>query len=88
MRAWKKSSEGREERLRLLRKLDKATDTIVDAALDRFLRREVATDDILDALVAALTADRNLGELGSLPGEPQMDAYGLPMEMVYCARGW
>lgn len=88
MRAWKKSREGREERLRLLRRLDPATDAIVDAALDRFLRREVATDDILDALVAALTADRNLGELGSLPVEPQMDAYGLPMEMVYRARGW
>ena len=38
MRAWKKRREDREERLRLLRKLDKATDTIVDAALDRFLR--------------------------------------------------
>ena len=88
MNARKKSREGREERLRLLRRLDAATDAIVHSAQDRFLRREVATDDILDALVAVLTADRNPRELSSLPAEAQMDAYGLQMEMVYCARGW
>ena len=87
MMARKKSRSGREERLHLLRQIDPGTDAIVESALGRFRRREVAWDDILDALVAALTADCEHRSLESLPGESQSDAYGLPMEMVYRGRG-
>lgn len=80
----KQSPVGFKERLNLLCQLDERTDSIVCRALDRFRRSKVAKDDILDALVAAITADRDTHELRSFPSEPQLDEYGLPMEMVYC----
>ena len=83
MAAPKKDRAGRRERLALLRRLDPSTDECYKDALRRFLRREVARDDILDAMVAALTADGAPEGLRSLPGEPRRDAHGLPMEMVY-----
>lgn len=79
----KKKAVGWQERLDLLRKLDQRTDSMVDAALRGYLRKDVAKDDILDALVAALTADGDIAELRSFPAEPQRDAEGLLMEMVY-----
>jgi predicted RNase H-like nuclease len=78
---------GYQERLNHLRRLDPATDSIVDSALREFPRMKVAKDDILDSLVAALTADCSPDRLESLPVEPQWDACGLPMEMLYCHSG-
>ena len=43
-------------------------------------RKIVARDDILDALVAAVTG---MNELRTVPGNPEVDSCGLPMEMVY-----
>jgi len=79
----KKKPAGREERLDQLRKWDTRTDSIFENALCKFLRKVVATDDILDALVAALTAKGDPSELESFPTKPQCDKNGLPMEMVY-----
>lgn len=67
----------------MLRQLDARTDSIVEGAMARFRRLKVARDDILDALVAALTARCHPHELRSFPSEPQLDEHGLPMEMVY-----
>ena len=81
----KKRRPGFEERLKILTQIDAAVDTLIESALEKFRRAEVERDDILDATVAALTAGCGHGRLLSLPcGEPQQDAYGLPMEMVYC----
>jgi len=43
----------------------------------------VALDDLLDALVLALTACATDSEIGRLPADPPADAQGLPMQMVY-----
>lgn len=43
----------------------------------------VQLDDLLDALVLALTACADDTELQTLPSEPPIDARGLPMQMVY-----
>ena len=45
--------------------------------------KDIARDDILDALVAAVVARHGHGKLQSVPNVPQKDPKGLPMEMVY-----
>lgn len=46
--------------------------------------RTVGSDDIVDAMVCALTATAH--ELETLPSEPQKDSRGLTMEIVYASR--
>ena len=84
MQSSKRRLDGRDERLRLLRRANPGTDAIVQDATQRFLRREVAVDDILDSLVAAYTAARGQAQVCSTPEVPEQDSLGLPMEMVYC----
>ncbi|MCF7872868.1 MAG: DUF429 domain-containing protein [Candidatus Omnitrophica bacterium] len=54
----KKKREGYEERRELLQKKCFLTDKLLNYALNNFKRKEVAKDDILDALVAAYTAEQ------------------------------
>lgn len=50
----------------------------------RRLARPAVADDVLDAIVAVWTARRYAeGRSGRLPAEPQTDARGLRVEMVY-----
>jgi predicted RNase H-like nuclease len=80
MNATKKKADGQAQRLSVLRKW--AGEAIVDALS---WRRELdcKADDIVDALVALWTAERiACGTAISIPPKPQLDAYGLPMEMV------
>ena len=53
-------------------------------SLDKYNRKDVARDDILDALVASLTAKLSFEEgLKSVPQNPGRDSKDLPMQMVY-----
>ncbi len=52
------------------------------AALKHYPRSTVAKDDILDAVVAAITASCS-DKWATLPAQPEIDHVGLPMEMVY-----
>lgn len=82
----KRKAAGRDERLGVLRALDPRADGVYGEALRRFPRKDVARDDILDALAAAITAVpavRAGAALPTLPAAPPRDAFGLPMEMVY-----
>ncbi len=46
--------------------------------------KPAAADDVLDAIVAAWTARRHaIGTAGRLPGEPQIDARGIRLEIVH-----
>ncbi len=82
----KKKPDGYQERIGLLRKLYPNTDAVVQAARDKEpLKRDLADDDILDALVGAVTAS-NYPNLEKLPQTPPIDDEGLPMEMVYARR--
>ena len=45
--------------------------------------RDLADDDILDAMAVAITASADRGALRTLPELPVEDSRGLPMEMVY-----
>ncbi|MCG8617067.1 MAG: DUF429 domain-containing protein [Desulfobacterales bacterium] len=80
----KKHKKGRLERLKILETYFRQAPEILQKALDRFLRKQVAADDILDAAAGAVTAllrDR----LVSLPHTPEYDSRGLKMEIVYPA---
>ena len=59
----------------------------IEDMLRQFKRREVARDDAVDALAAALTASAPAAALRTLPPRPQEDRARLPMEMVYVERG-
>jgi len=78
----KKKQEGFEERRIILEKHFKPTMDIIGESLSRYYRKEVAKDDILDALVGAITA-KEVHQLYSLPASPELDAKGIKMEMVY-----
>ena len=81
----KSRPEGIAERLRVLAEyLPWAQAFCTDARCES--RRQVPTAVVVDTLATALTAlstHPSLSGLQSLPAEPQRDARGLPMEMVY-----
>lgn len=82
MRHNKKTTQGYRERIGLLKGLLPAAPGLVKRAMARYPRKQLARDDIVDALVGAVTAALP-GELRTLPDTPELDATGLPMEMVY-----
>ncbi len=87
MRSRKKTRDGEDERLRVLQEINPQTQEMYDSVLDKYLRKHVARDDILDALVAAVTAKLGWPDsLRTLPECPPRDCEGLPMEMVYVVR--
>ena len=79
----KTTIEGREERLRALQQFEPGVSALLDDVLSKTLRKNVHTDDVLDATVAFITAEARQGELASLAGNPSHDPTGLPMEMLY-----
>lgn len=83
----KKSPDGFLERIKALRTVCRLTDEIVEAALSKYRRKEVAKDDILDALAAAITAKIGCEDgFEYVPNEPETDSEGLKIQMVYCIR--
>lgn len=84
MKYSKKESEGFIERKQLLQEICTSTDEIVQNALSKYRRKDVARDDILDALVASITAKLSFQRgLKSIPEIPEKDSQGLPMQVVY-----
>ena len=83
--------DGMDERKRVLRHSKLQIDDIFKCARSKFPRKTaVGDDDILDALVAAVTAklgcQDNAYKLRTLPECPPKDCEGLLMEMVYAIR--
>ena len=82
MAAGKKSRAGRRDRLELVEGW--LGEGVLQRARGTLLRRDVADDDILDALAALWTAMRMArAAADTLPGRPPTDATGLRMEIVY-----
>ena len=79
----KKSREGYQERLEILQRLNPHAGDIISHGLSRWKRKEVARDDLLDALAAAVTAELGRNGLQTIPEEPETDRDGIRMEMVY-----
>lgn len=85
MQHGKDTQDGRSERIKVLQGVECRAQNIFDDACKKFpKRKDVAMDDILDALVAAVTArEGSRSELHTLPENPPRDEKCLPMEMVY-----
>jgi predicted RNase H-like nuclease len=82
----KKKSDGFGERFELLESIFPKVAGVVQAARDDTPRKmDLQNDDILDALVGAITASRD-PDLHTLPPSPTLDDEGLPMEMVFAKR--
>lgn len=79
----KRSASGREERCAVLSRFESSVRGIAARAGARYKRSEVAADDVIDAMALAVTARESGGTLRTLPPEPELDACGLPMEIVY-----
>lgn len=80
----KKDSWGFFERYRILKSEFPPTEDLVEKAFKKHNFKEVAMDDILDALVAAITAKLGYENgLTTIPGEHPSDSEGLPMQMVF-----
>jgi len=80
----KKKLCGREERRKILSKYLPDAKTI-ESEIKGCHRGKVADDDILDAMVAAVTAITGFSQYETLPSPPEnslKDSRGLPMEMV------
>ena len=78
----KKTREGAEERLEILTRFLPFAEDCYKNALNTYKRKDVAADDILDAMVGAVTAMHFPG-IKTLPENPIKDDEGLAMEMVY-----
>jgi len=76
----KSTKQGRNERLEIISQVFGDARDLYDEFRDAYLVREVGHDDILDAMVLAAAA---AGETATLPAEPERDAEGRPMQMVY-----
>jgi len=84
----KKTAEGRRRRRALLAEEHPDAMAIYEASVDRYTTPGYAPmvsgrDDILDALVAAVTARCSPDERLTLPEAPPTDERGLPMQIVY-----
>ena len=81
----KKTAAGFDERFVLLEGFRPSVGEDFDRIRTEFRRGDVANDDILDAMAAAITASADPVALKTLPEHPTKDSRGLPMEMVYLA---
>jgi predicted RNase H-like nuclease len=82
IQAGKKTRPGKQVRLRIAEHW--LGDGVLQAARGGHLKKDVADDDILDAIAALWTATRIFGgRARTLPEQPPMDSTGLRMEIVY-----
>jgi predicted RNase H-like nuclease len=80
----KKSEVGQAKRLAVLSRHIPDAASILADGLERWPRKVVAADDLIDAMVCAVTAAGVWdGSLHTLPEFPERDERGLAMEMVY-----
>jgi predicted RNase H-like nuclease len=78
----KKQVEGFVERLQLLARDCPESQSMIESAMQTYPRAELARDDIVDALVGAVTA-RFAKPLRRIPEHPARDEKELIMEIVY-----
>ena len=82
MQTKKRSQEGFEVRLGVLNRFIPDVGKFIEQVMRETLRKQVARDDIVDALVGAVCAS-HVENLQTLPEEPELDEKQLPMEIVY-----
>ena len=80
----KKTVEGRLERLKILERFQPGVTDLYLETRSQYLKKEMADDDIVDALGLAIGARMAIGEeVSSLPQPADRDAEGIPMGIHY-----
>jgi len=80
----KKTKKGLRHRLDLIKNHEEIAADFFRDIKEEFRRNEVEEDDIVDAMVLALTAKQSRSEdLKSLPEDPPVDSAGLKMAVYY-----
>ena len=82
----KKKQKGSGERIAVLEDIRPSVGGEFRQICNSLPRKKVAPDDILDAMVATITASADPETLWSRPKQPMRDSCGLPMEMVYAPK--
>jgi len=80
---YKKTEKGLTERLDILNRYFPRSSAMYKAAQDRYKRKDVSKDDILDALSLVVTASKLDEGQRTLPETSEKDQLKRPMEMVY-----
>lgn len=80
----KTTSAGVAARLEVVSRRLPGASALLERVLRERPRTQVKADDVLDALVAYLTALAGPSAWQALRGAPANDLQGLPMEMLYC----
>ena len=71
------------ERLGILSRWEPEAEALLRRVLRKHRRRIIMADDVLDALVAFVTAQAESLDTQRLVGEPALDQRGLPMHMMF-----
>jgi predicted RNase H-like nuclease len=79
----KRTEAGQNERLTILEARYPKAREVVAYAQKAFRRHLFESDDVVDALAAAVVARFGDGAYVSLPAHPEHDAHGLPMALVH-----
>jgi predicted RNase H-like nuclease len=79
----KKTEQGIVERLKVLKNINRSSEEIYHKAIQTFKRKDLAKDDVLDALALAITAASPSNTLHSIPEHLERDLKNLPMEIVF-----
>ncbi|WP_462320593.1 DUF429 domain-containing protein [Halochromatium sp.] len=84
MRLNKRTAAGQRERQQLLRRWSPQIEAIIAELVAQYPRRTIAVDDVVDAAILALAAQRiqGLGQARELPNRPALDPTGLPMAIL------
>jgi predicted RNase H-like nuclease len=81
----KRKIMGQAERIGVLEPLYAQTGEIIEFAISSFKKKDVAPDDIIDALCLAVTGLIGLERgFATIPQVPEKDSHGLDMQMIYC----
>ena len=86
----KKTAQGYKERLDLLKSYISDVEAFINSILNEYYRKDLARDDIFDAIVlylAAKLSNKSNWELVSIPAEPEIDPEGIRMEIVFTISG-
>jgi predicted RNase H-like nuclease len=83
MKHKKSTAAGLEERLSVIESFHPSARQDIKKARAAFLRRQVHTDDLVDALAAAVIGHIGSFRLRTLPQLPLKDLYGIPREIVF-----
>lgn len=79
----KKTAHGINERLVILSRIFTAAEQCFHMIREKYLKKEAADDDIIDALVLAVAAEQCRGDITFLPEEIETDRYSLPMRIGF-----